>query len=385
VTSDAVYDTALAIMNEQPTNSEDSRIVGVAINGALASLDPHSSYMNPTEYADMQTQTRGSFGGVGLEVTMDNGLIKVVSPTDEAPAAKAGILANDVVVSIDDESAQGLTLSQAVRKMRGPIGSKVRLRVIRPKQDLPIDYTIVRDTIRVTAVRWRVENDVGYIRITTFNEQTDQGFRQAIGEISKQIANDNLKGYVVDLRNNPGGLLKAVISVSDELLDRGEIVSMRGRTANEMQRFSAKPGDLCKGKRVVVLINGGTASGSEILAGALQDNKRATLVGTRSFGNGSIQSFFPLDGGNGALRLTTSRYFTPSGNSIQAKGIIPDIEVLQDEPEDVKKKNAPAGEATLNRHLPGQGVEQVASQSYIPPDVKNDKALITAVALLHKG
>ena len=385
VTSDAVYDTALAIMNEQPTNSEDSRIVRVAINGALASLDPHSAYMTPAEYADMQTQNRGSFGGVGLEVTMDNGLIKVVSPTDEAPAAKAGILANDVVVSIDDESAQGLTLSQAVRKMRGPIGSKVRLRVIRPKQDLPIDYTIVRDTIRVTAVRWRVEdNDVGYIRITTFNEQTDQGFKQAIGEISKQIANGNLKGYVVDLRNNPGGLLNAVISVSDELLDRGEIVSMRGRMANETQRFSAKPGDLSKGKRVVVLINGGTASGSEILAGALQDNKRATLVGTRSFGNGSIQTFFPLDGGNGALRLTTSRYFTPSGNSIQAKGIIPDVEVLQDEPEDAKKKNAPAGEATLNRHLPGQGVEQVASQSYVPPDVKNDKALIAAVALLHK-
>jgi carboxyl-terminal processing protease len=385
VTSDAVYDTALAIMNEQPTNSEDSRIVRVAINGALALLDPHSTYMTPTEYADMQTQTRGSFGGVGLEVTMDNGLIKVVSPTDGAPAAKAGILANDVVVNIDDESAQGLTLSQAVGKMRGPIGSKVRLRVIRPKQDLPIDYTIVRDTIRVTAVRWRVEdNDVGYIRITTFNEQTDQGFKQAIGEISKQIANDSLKGYVVDLRNNPGGLLNAVISVSDELLDRGEIVSMRGRTANETQRFSAKPGDLSKGKRVVVLINGGTASGSEILAGALQDNKRATLVGTRSFGNGSIQTFFTLDGNNGALRLTTSRYFTPSGNSIQAKGISPDIEVLQDEPEDVKKKNAPAGEATLNRHLPGQGVEQVASQSYVPPDVKNDKALIAAVALLHK-
>ena len=339
VTSDAVYDTALAIMNEQPTNDEDSRIVRVAINGALASLDPHSSYMTPTEYADMQTQNRGSFGGVGLEVTMDNGLIKVVSPTDGAPAAKAGILANDVVITIDGKSAQGLTLSQAVGKMRGPIGSKVRLRVIRPKQDSPLDYTIVRDTIRVTAVRWRVEdNDVGYIRITTFNEQTDQGLRQAIGEIGKQIA--NLRGYVVDLRNNPGGLLSAVISVSDELLDRGEIVSMRGRTANEMQRFSAKPGDLCKGKRVVVLINGGTASGSEILAGALQDNKRATLVGTRSFGNGSIQTFFPLDGGNGAVRLTTSRYFTPSGISIQAKGIIPDIEVLQDEPEDVKEECA---------------------------------------------
>jgi carboxyl-terminal processing protease len=384
-TSDAVYDTALAIMNEQPTASEDSRIVRVAINGALASLDPHSSYMTPAEYAEMQTQTRGSFGGVGLEVTMDNGLVKVVSPTDGGPAAKAGILANDVVVNIDDESAQGLTLSQAVGKMRGPVGSKVKLRVIRPKQDQPIDYSIVRDTIRVTAVRWRVEdNDVGYIRITTFNEQTDQAFKQAIGELSKQIANDNLKGYVVDLRNNPGGLLNAVISISDELLDRGEIVSMRGRTANETQRFNAKPGDLSKGKRVVVLINGGTASGSEILAGALQDNKRATLLGTRSFGNGSIQTFFTLDGNNGAVRLTTSRYFTPSGNSIQAKGIIPDIEVLQDEPEDVAKKKAPAGEATLNRHLPGQGVEQVASQSYVPPDVKNDKALIAAVALLHK-
>jgi len=318
-------------------------------------------------------------------VTLDNGLIKVVSPIDEGPAAKAGILAHDVVVNIDDESAQGLTLSQAIGKMRGPVGSRVRLRVIRPKQDLPLDYTVVRDTIRVKAIRWRIEdNDIGYIRITAFNEQTDEAFRQAIGKISKQIANDNLKGYVLDLRNNPGGLLNSVISVSDDLLDRGEIVSTRGRTANEVQHFSAKPGDLSKGKRVVVLINGGTASGSEILAGALQDNKRATLVGTRSFGKGSIQTIFPLEGGgNGALRLTTSRYFTPSGTSIQAKGIIPDIEVLQDEPEDAKKK-APAGEATLSRHLPSQGVEQVASQSYVPPDVKSDKALITAVALLHK-
>jgi carboxyl-terminal processing protease len=384
-TSDAVYDTALAIMNEQPTGSEDSRIVGVAIKGALAALDPHSSYMSATEYSDMQTQSRGTFGGVGVEVALDNGLIKVVSPIDEAPAAKAGILANDVIVKIDDESAQGLTLAQAVAKMRGPIGSSVKLQVIRPKQDLPIDYTVVRDNIRVRAVRWRIEdNDVGYIRITTFNEQTDDAFRQAIGEIGKQIANDNLKGYVVDLRNNSGGLLKAVISVSDDLLDHGEIVSTRGRTANETQQFSAKAGDLSNGKRLVVLINGGTASGSEIIAGALQDNKRATLVGTRSFGKGSIQTIFPLDSGNGALRLTTSRYFTPSGTSIQAKGITPDIVVLQDEPDDVKKK-APAGEATLSRHLPSQGVEQVASQSYVPPDVKNDKALISAVALLHKG
>jgi carboxyl-terminal processing protease len=340
--------------------------------------------MTSAEYSEMQTRTRGSFGGVGLEVTMENGLVKVVSPIDETPGAKAGILPNDVIVSIDDELAQGLTLSQAVGKMRGAVGSQLKLRVIRPKQDQPIDFIIVRDTIKVKAVRWRIEdNNVGYIRITSFTDQTDEAFRQAIGEINKQIPSGDLKGYVVDLRNNSGGLLNAVISVSDDLLDHGEIVSTRGRTAEQVQRFSAKPGDLSNGKRVVVLINGGTASGSEILAGALQDNKRATLVGTRSFGKGSIETIFPLSDDNGALRLTTSQYFTPSGTSIQAKGITPDIEVLQDEPDDVKKK-APAGEATLSRHLPGQGIEQVASQSYVPTDLKSDKALITAVALLRK-
>lgn len=380
--SDAVYDTAMAIMNEQPSGSEDRRIVATAINGALASLDPHSSYMNASEYRDMQVRARGSFGGVGLEVTLESGLLRVVSPIEGAPADKAGILANDVIVNIDDESAQGLSLSQAVSKMRGPVGSKVRLKVIRPRQDKPIDFAIVRDTIRVRAVRWRVEdNDVGYVRITTFNEQTNAGFKQAIAEISKQVANDNLKGYVIDLRNNPGGLLNEVVSLTDALLERGEIVSTRGRNPEDTQRFNAKPGDLSRGKRIILLINGGTASGSEILAGALQDNKRGTLVGTRSFGKGSTQTIFPLGGDNGALRLTTHRFFTPSGTSIQARGITPDIEVPQDEPDNVKK-GAPGGEATLNRHLPSQGIEQVASQSYVPPDSRNDKALRTAVSLL---
>ena len=383
-TSDAVYDTALAIMNEQPTGSEDARIVGVAINGALASLDPHSSYMNAGEFRDMQVQTRGLFGGVGLEVTMDNGLLKVVSPIDGSPAAKAGILASDVIIRIDDELAQSLNLNQAVGKMRGAVGSKVVLKIIRQKQDQPIDFTIIRDTIRVRAVQWRVEeNDVGYIKITTFNEQTTENFKQAIAEIGKQVANDNLKGFVIDLRNNPGGLLSETVAVSDGLLERGEIVSTRGRNAEGTQRFSAKPGDLSKGKRLIVLVNGGTASASEILAGALQDNKRGTIVGTRSFGKGSVQTIIPLGGDYGAARLTTARYFTPSGNSIQAKGIIPDVEVVQDEPDDVKQKSKPLGEATLDRHLPGQGIEQVASQSYVPPDPKDDKALRSAVALLH--
>ena len=380
----SVYETALAIMNERPSGSEDVHIVEVALNGMLASLDPHSNYMDANAYRDMQTQTRGTFGGVGLEVTMADGLLKVVSPIDGAPAAKAGVLANDVIVSIDDAPVQGLTLNQAVERMRGPVNSRVKLKIVRQKLENPFEVTIVRDTIRVVAVRSRVEGgDVGYIRITMFNEQTDDSFKQAVADITRQVVNDNLKGYVIDLRNNPGGLLTGVVSVSDELLERGEIVSTRGRNAQNNQHISAKPGDLSKGKRIVVLINGGTASGSEILAGALQDNKRATIIGTRSFGKGSIHTILPLGTDRGALRLTTARYFTPSGTSIQAKGIVPDIEVLQDEPDDVKKKGSPRGEATLTGHLHGQGVEQVASQSYVPPDPKDDKALTAAVNLLH--
>jgi carboxyl-terminal processing protease len=383
---DSVYETSLAIMNRQPSGSEDTHIVEVAINGALAALDPHSSYMNPAAFRDMQTQTRGSFGGVGLEVNMTDGLVKVVTPYDGTPGAKAGILANDVIVSIDDTPVHGLTLNQAVEKMRGPVNSRVKLKIVRQKVENPFEVTVVRDTIRVPAVRWHVEgSDVGYIRITQFNEQTDASFKQAIADITRQVANDNLRGYVLDLRNSPGGLLNQVILVSDDLLERGEIVSTRGRTAETSLHFNAKPGDLTRGKRLLVLINGGTASGSEILAGALQDHKRATIIGTRSFGKGSIQTIIPLGTDRGALRLTTARYFTPAGTSIQARGIVPDVEVLQDEPADVQQKKSPLGEATLSGHLPGQGVEQVPSQSYVPPDPKDDKALIAAVNLLHGG
>jgi carboxyl-terminal processing protease len=381
---DSVYDIALAIMNEHPSNDADAAVVGTAINGALASLDPHSNYMDPVAYRDMQAQTRGAFGGVGLEVTLENGVVKVVTPIDGSPAAKAGILANDLIVRIDDRPTQGLALNQAVERMRGPVNTPVKLTIARQKQDNPIDFNIVRDTIRIRSARWQVEeDDVGYIRLTTFNEQTNDGVKQAIGEIARQVGNDKLRGYIIDLRNNPGGLLDAVIAVSDDLLERGEIVSERGRNKEENTHFSAKPGDLTNGKRIVVLINGGTASGSEIVAAALQDNKRAILVGTRSFGKGSIQTIFPLGTDSGALRLTTSRYFTPAGVSIQAKGISPDVEILQDEPVDDKKKATPSGEATLIGHLPGQGAELTASQSYVPPDPKDDKALHKALDILH--
>jgi carboxyl-terminal processing protease len=379
----SVLETALAIMNEQPSGSEDAHVLAVAINGTLASLDPHSSYMDAAAYRDMQIQTRGAFGGVGIEVTMEDGLVKVVSPIDDSPAAKAGILANDLIAGIDDVPVQGLTLGQAVDKMRGPVNSKVKLKIVRQKLENPLEFTIVRETIRVRAVRSHVEqNDVGYIRITTFNEQTAEAFTQAVSEITKQVANDNLKGYIVDLRNNPGGLLNQAILVSDALLERGGIVSLQGRTADNNQHFDAKPGDLSKGKRIIVLINGGTASASEIVAGALHDNKRATIVGTRSFGKGSVQTIIPMGAENGALRLTTARYFTPSGTAIQAIGITPDVEVVQDEPDDIKKKD-PRGESSLTGHLPGKGAEQVGSQAYIPPDPKDDKALTTALNLLH--
>ena len=303
------------------------------INGMLNGLDPHSSYMDPKSFRDMQVQTRGEFGGLGIEVTMEDGFVKVVAPIDDTPAAKAGVRAGDIITHIDDEAVQGLTLNQAVDKMRGAVNSKIRLKIMRKGLDKPIDMAITRDTIRVRSVRSRTDgDDVGYIRITQFNEQTTDGLKKSIADISSQLGSDKVKGYVIDLRNNPGGLLDQAISVSDAFLERGEIVSTRGRDPEETQRFSARPGDLTKGKPVIVLINGGSASASEIVAGALQDHHRATLVGTRSFGKGSVQTIIPLGSGNGALRLTTARYFTPSGRSIQAKGISPDIEVLQERP-----------------------------------------------------
>ena len=362
---------------------DDSKLIESAINGMLAGLDPHSSYMDPKSFKDMQVQTRGEFGGLGIEVTMEDGLIKVVAPIDETPAAKAGILANDIITKLDDDQVQGLTLNQAVEKMRGPVNTKIKLTIIRKGQDKPIEVSITRDIIRVRSVRSSVEgDDVGYIRLTQFNEQTTEGLKKAISDITAKVSDDKLKGYILDLRNDPGGLLDQAISVADAFLQKGEIVSTRGRNAEETQRYNARPGDLTNGKALIVLINGGSASASEIVAGALQDHKRATVVGTRSFGKGSVQTIIPLGSGNGALRLTTARYFTPSGRSIQAKGISPDIEVLQEVPEELKARTDASGEASLRGHLKAEGDEQTGSQSYIPPEPKDDKALHTALDLI---
>src|SRR3954449_6080707 len=359
-----VFERVRADYVEKP---EDAKLIESAINGMLAGLDPHSSYMEPKAFRDMQVQTRGEFGGLGIEVTMEEGLIKVVSPIDDTPASKAGVMANDIITKLDEEQVQGLTLNQAVEKMRGPVNTKIKLTIVRKGQDKPVEVSITRDVIRVRAVRSRPEDDVGYIRVTQFNEQTTENLKKAITDLQNSIPAEKLKGFVVDLRNNPGGLLDQAISVSDAFLERGEIVSTRGRNAEETQRFSARAGDLIKGKPVIVLINGGSASASEIVAGALQDHKRATLVGTRSFGKGSVQTIIPLGAGNGALRLTTARYFTPSGKSIQAKGITPDIEVLQDVPDELKARTVDTkGESSLRGHLKAEGDEQTGSQSYVP-------------------
>ncbi|MEJ2753680.1 MAG: S41 family peptidase, partial [Chloroflexota bacterium] len=300
------------------TEPDDEELVENAINGMLASLDPHSSYLNAKDFSDMRVQTRGEFGGLGIEVTMENELIKVISPIDGTPAAKAGVLAGDLIYQIDGENIRGLTLQEAVEKMRGPVNTPIELKIQREGADEPIDITIIRDIITVRSVRWRIERDnVGFIDINSFTEQTDVGLEEAIAKIKEEIGAENVKGYIVDLRLNPGGLLDQAISVSDAFLDRGEIVSTRGREDGDVARYSARAGDLTDGKPVIVLINGGSASASEIVAGALQDHKRATILGTRSFGKGSVQTIIQL-GGSGALRLTTALYYTPSNTSIQA-------------------------------------------------------------------
>ncbi len=378
-----VFERVRADYVEKP---DDSKLIESAINGMVSGLDPHSSYMDPKSFRDMQVETTGEFGGLGIEVTMEDGLIKVVAPIDETPAAKAGILANDLITQLDGEQVQGMTLNQAIEKMRGPVNTKIKLTIMRKGQDKPIEVSLTREVIRVRSVRSQVEgDDVGYIRMTQFTEQTTDGLKKAFTDISAKVSNDKLKGYILDLRNNPGGLLDQAISVSSAFIQRGEIVSTRGRNPEETQRFTAKGGDLSKGKPLIVLINGGSASASEIVAGALQDQKRATILGTRSFGKGSVQTIIPLGSENGALRLTTARYFTPSGRSIQAKGIVPDIEVLQDVPDDIKAKTdtSTMGEASLRGHLQGDaGKEQTGSQAYVPPDEKNDKALTMAEDLL---
>jgi carboxyl-terminal processing protease len=378
-----VFERVRADYVEKP---DDSKLIESAINGMVTGLDPHSAYMDPKSFRDMQVETSGEFGGLGIEVTMEDGLIKVVAPIDETPAAKAGIMANDIITQLDGEQVQGLILDQAVDKMRGPVNTKIKLTIMRKGQDKPIEMSLTREVIRVRSVRSQVEgDDIGYIRMTQFTEQATDGLKKAFTDVTAKVSSDKLKGYILDLRNNPGGLLDQAISVSSAFIQRGEIVSTRGRNPEETQRFTAHGGDLTKGKPLIVLINGGSASASEIVAGALQDQKRATILGTRSFGKGSVQTIIPLGSDSGALRLTTARYFTPSGRSIQAKGIVPDIEVLQDVPEDTKAKSdtSTMGEASLRGHLQGDaGKEQTGSQSYIPPDPQNDKALIMAEELM---
>ena len=364
---------------------DDSRLMEGAINGMISALDPHSRYMNEKGWNDMQETTHGEFGGLGIEVTMEDGVVKVVTPIDDTPAAKAGMLSGDVITQIDDEVIAGMSLEQAVSRMKGPANSKIRLKVVR-KGAAPIDIAIVREIIRVRPVRYKTDGgDIGYVRITRFNEQTTDGLKKALANISREIPADKLAGYVIDLRNNPGGLLDQAVSVSSTFMNRGEVVSTRGRTAEETQRFTARGGDATKGKPLVVLINGGSASASEIVAGALRDHKRATLIGTRTFGKGSVQTIIPLGQGNGALALTTARYFTPSGRSIQAQGIAPDIEVLQDVPDELKGRTELKGEASMRGHLAADGAEQAGSQAYVPPNEKDDKALNAAFNLLRGG
>ncbi len=302
----------------------DKELIESAISGMLQSLDPHSSYLSPESYKDMQVKTKGSFGGLGIEITMEDGFVKVVSPIDDTPAANAGMKSGDLIIGIDGESIKGLTINEAVSKLRGPVNSKVTITVVRDKED-PFEIEIVRDVIKIRSVKHEVINEIGYVRLTTFSDTTTSGMEKSINEIRKELG-DKFQGLILDLRNNPGGLLNQSISVADSFLDQGEIVSTQGRKEDDTSRIFAKKGDLIDGKPLIVLINSGSASASEIVAGALKDHSRAIIVGTRSFGKGSVQSIIPLPG-NGAMRLTTARYYTPSGISIQAKGIEPDIKV----------------------------------------------------------
>ena len=389
---DLFGDVLERVRSDYVEKPDDTQLIESAINGMLASLDPHSSYMSPKSFRDMQVQTRGEFGGLGIEVTMENGVIKVVSPIDDTPAAKAGLLANDLITHLDNEQISGLTLEQAVEKMRGPVNTPITLTIVRKGKDEPFDVKVTRDVIRINAVKSRAEgDDIAYVKVTTFNEQTHANMVKAMEQLQKQLG-PKIKGYVLDLRNNPGGLLDQAIAVSDDFLERGAIVLTKGRNNEETQRANARPGDITEGKKIAVLINGGSASASEIVAGALQDHKRATIIGTRSFGKGSVQTIIPL-GANGAIRLTTARYYTPSNRSIQAKGIEPDIAVEEELPDDLKSKMAsekPRGEASLRGHLKNpdgsekadEKEESSGSSSYVAKEPEKDTQLQYALSFL---
>ena len=378
----------------------DKELIEAALSGMMSSLDPHSSYMPPKNFEDMQVETKGEFGGLGIEVTMENGLVKVIAPIDDTPASRAGMRPNDLIAELDGKPIMGLTLSEAVELMRGKKGTPITLTVLREGEDEPLEIRIVRDTIRIRAVRSRIEGpdkNIAYIRLTTFNQQTTKSLKEAFNKLPAEIGSKKLAGYIIDLRNNPGGLLREAISVSDTMLDRGEIVSTRGRNEDDSSRFSARRGDMAKGLPIVVMINGGSASASEIVAGALQDHHRAIIIGTQSFGKGSVQSIMPL-GNNGALRMTTARYYTPSGRSIQATGITPDIIAEQQLPEDLKARKG-RREADLRGALDGKDIDGSSNGAseedenekkkkrknaiaFIPPEPKDDAQLQKAIELL---
>ncbi len=406
---DLFGDVLERVRSDYVEKPDDTQLIENAINGMLAALDPHSAYLSPKHFRDMQVQTRGEFGGLGIEVTMENGVVKVVAPIDDTPAFKAGVQANDLITHLDNEQIVGLTLEQAVEKMRGPVNTPILLTVVRKGRDDPLEIKVVRDVIRINAVKARAEGDVAYIKVTTFNEQTHANLVKSVETLKKQIG-PSLKGYIIDLRNNPGGLLDQAIAVTDDLLERGAIVLTKGRNNEETQRSQARPGDITDGKKLAILINGGSASASEIVAGALQDHKRATVIGTRSFGKGSVQTIIPL-GANGAIRLTTARYYTPSNRSIQAKGIDPDVLVEQELPEELKSKSAAErttrGEASLRGHLRNPDTksktgkdpakdgkdakesadgkeekEQSGSSAYVPKEPEKDSQLQYALRML---
>lgn len=378
---------------DQPADSE---LIEAALSGMLSSLDPHSSYMPPENFEDMKVETKGEFGGLGIEVTMENGLVKVIAPIDDTPAQRAGILPNDLISEIDGAPVMGLTLADAVDKMRGKVGTDINIVVLRPDAEEPLDITITRAMIKIRAVRHRSEGpdkNIGYIRITTFNAQTTKGLKKAFSNLQGEIQKNKLAGYIVDLRNNPGGLLTQAVTVADTLLDRGEIVSTRGRNPEDTSRFAARRGDMAKGHPVIVLINGGSASASEIVAGALQDHHRAILLGTQSFGKGSVQTIVPLPN-EGALRMTTARYFTPSGRSIQALGVSPDIIFEQTLPDDMKERKG-RREADLPGRLEGKDIDgeknskekpakKPASIAFIPREAEKDGQLQEAIRILNE-
>ena len=378
-----VFEKVRSTYVERP--DEDKLIEG-AISGMLSSLDPHSAYLPPKEWKGMREQTRGEFGGLGIEVAMEEGLVKVVSPIDDTPASRAGLLANDLIGKIDDETVPGLTLAQCVERMRGKPGSKVRLTVVRKGTKEPFEVAMTREVIKVRPVKARAEGEVAYLRVSQFNEKTTEALHREMARLEGEIGRERLRGWVLDLRNNPGGLLDQAVSVGGTFVGEGEIVSTRGRDPDDTQRFAAPSGsDRSGGRPLVVLVNGGSASASEIVAGAVQDRKRGTVLGTRSWGKGSVQTLVPL-GAQGALKLTTARYYTPAGRSIQAKGIEPDVVVREVVPDDLKGKDETKGEVSLKGHLlNGDDADKGGSSAYVPQDPAKDTQLQAALELVRKA